>query len=180
MPEIILFATGLAAVMIIPIFVFHDGAKEAIQIEEAFLLSMFLMMGTLAVIGTVILATLIANIFQDRPWYKTLFNVISTGTAAGVGALLTHQIGGLNGAVVGGIAYIVLTALNLAFLFKFILKAGLALDLGMRAVIGGTALLLGMAMYSQPAYMPVVAIATLGTQMWFQSSPETKLAVIQI
>lgn len=181
MQEIILFATGIVAVQSLPVFMSHGDNREAIQIEEAFMISMFMLLSTLAMVSAISLAVLIYSTILQREWYKILFNLVNSGVAIAIATISAQAIGGLNGAVVGAILYTVLTAVGLAILFKF-LHSNFNLDLPFRSVMLGTAILLGIAMFSSPALMPLVAIATVGTQMWYQQtrSPKPILAVIPI
>lgn len=170
MQEIILYATGIAAVQLLPVYMSRNGTREAIQIEEAFLVSMFLLLNIFTLVSALVLSGLACGILLKREWYKTLFNSINSGVAAIIAMIAAKWVGGLNGAVVGGLMYAGLTAIGLSILFKLI-HIKFNLDLPFRSIMIGTALVLGIAMYSSPALMPLVAFVTIGTQMWYQRTP---------
>lgn len=178
MQEIILFATGIAAVQIIPVYVFHDEQSEALQIEEAFMISMFMLLNVFAMVAAVSLAIITNHTLNKKPWYKLLFNLINSGIAAAASITAAHTIGGLTGAAMGALIYTILTATGIFLLFK---KLGVqfTLDLPFRIVMLGTAIILGLAMYTNPAAMPIIAILTIGTQMWYQSTRRPILSLIQ-
>ena len=177
MQEMILFATGIAAVQILPVYVFHNDSREAIQIEEAFMISMFMLLGVAAMVSAVSLAILTYSTVLHREWYKILFNLVNSGIAVAIATVAAHSIGGLNGAAVGATIYTISTAVGLSVLFKF-LHAKFTLDIPFRSVMLGTAIILGLAMYSSPAAMPIVAIATVGTQMWYQQVRAPEMATV--
>ena len=173
MPEIILFVAGIVAVQIIPISFFHGDLLEQIQTEEAFMISMFMLLSTLSLVYAMGLATILSNLMLKRPWYKLVFNLINSTIAVILASVTAHFIGGLNGAAIGAILYTVLTATGVFLLFRY-MHTRLLLDIPFRTIILGTSLLLGLAMYTNLAIMPIIAMIAVGMQMWYQStkSPE--------
>lgn len=175
----ILFATGLTAIQVFPILM--PGAvneAEHLNLDETFLVPMILLMGPVLVAAAMGLSVLASHAVSRKVWYKMLFNMGQRMLAAGVSAWVGHLIGGVFGAVAGGMLFAVLTMLAVNGLISVLdhvpLSRRLLADVPLRVVLVSSALVLGVAMARTPSMFAPIAFACVGAQMWFQQAPFLK------
>lgn len=179
MQEIILFAAGIAAVKVLPVPFYHDELLEELQLEEVFMISMFMLLNVFATVSAIIIASIVRDTLFQKPWYKTLFNSVNSGLAAWVAALTAGSIGGLLGAVIGAGIFTLFTGLGLSILFK-VLHTKLRLDFPLRVTMLTTATILGVVMYNYPAILPIVASISIGIQMWYRQIRSVEPSTVSI
>lgn len=172
MPELILiFTVGLATLWVIPAVWFGHNNFEAIHLEEAFLIPMFMMLSSINIIFCIIMAQIITSLFLKRPWYKFLFNTAQLSLAAYIGSLFGTS---LTGAAIGALSFSVLTAFFVWSLFKFVLKTHWEDNIAFRFIVIGTSLLSGVFMASRIDLLPIASSIAIGSQLYYSHLYQTK------
>lgn len=183
MQEIMLFAVGLASLQILPVIAQDNREKEYLHFDEAFLIPMFIALSPIQVMLTMALAISVSSSLLGRAWYKTLFNTAQMSIAALLGGYLALSGTGLTGAVIGATVYAVLTASAVFVLFRYVLKVEWESNIPFRSVVLGTSLVLGIVMSTRLDLTPIVATATVGIQMGYQtliSRPQPVLSLSMV
>jgi diguanylate cyclase (GGDEF)-like protein/PAS domain S-box-containing protein len=75
-----------------PVVVYREGESEAFNMDEAFFVILALLVPPLVTLGTLVVATVAAQVARRRPLVKSAFNVGQVVTAAGLGIAASRGI----------------------------------------------------------------------------------------
>jgi diguanylate cyclase (GGDEF)-like protein/PAS domain S-box-containing protein len=113
-----------------PVVVYRGGESEALNMDEGFFVILALLMPPLLTLGTLALATVLAQAARRRPLVKSAFNAGQVLIAAGLGLAVSRSVAAPAGSLtVGQIAAVVL-GVGVYFVVNTLLVAAVEFSLG--------------------------------------------------
>jgi diguanylate cyclase (GGDEF)-like protein/PAS domain S-box-containing protein len=113
-----------------PVVVYRGGESEALNMDEGFLVILALLVPPLVTLGTLSLATVLAQAARRRPLVKSAFNAGQVLIAAGMGLAVSRSIAApSNSLTAGSIAAIMLGA-GVYFVINTFLVASVMVSMG--------------------------------------------------
>ncbi|HET7489323.1 MAG TPA: EAL domain-containing protein [Acidimicrobiales bacterium] len=178
----ILLCLAIAGLQVAPVSVTHEGQREALYLEEAFVVPMALYLGVGEGLAVLAVAVLVGQVWHRRGLLKGAFNVGALVMAAGAGLAVSRLLGASVGdlgnrsllaAAVGGLVYAVASMLMVAGIITTA-QRGRYLDTVLdgymvRIVIWAASLAVGM----------LLAVAIDG-RLWFLPLMAAPVALFQI
>jgi diguanylate cyclase (GGDEF)-like protein/PAS domain S-box-containing protein len=113
-----------------PVVVYRAGESEAFNMDEGFLVILALLVPPLLTLGTLALATILAQVVRRRPLIKSAFNVGQVVIAAGLGLAVSRSIAVPSGSLTAGQLAAMLAGVAVYVLVNTILIAGVVLPMG--------------------------------------------------
>ena len=114
-----------------PLVVFRGGESEAFHVDECFFVILALLVPPVLTLGTMALATIVAQAVRRRPLVKSAFNSGQVLTAAGLGLAVSRGLAAPSGSI--GLAQAAAIAAGVA-VFEIVntaLVTGLMASMGM-------------------------------------------------
>ena len=113
-----------------PVVVYRAGESEAFNMDEGFLVILALLVPPLLTLGTLALATILAQVVRRRPLIKSAFNVGQVVIAAGLGLAVSRSIAVPSGSLTAGQLAAMLAGVAVYVLVNTVLIAGVVLPMG--------------------------------------------------
>lgn len=113
-----------------PVVVYRGVESEAFNMDEGFFVILVLLVPPLLVLGTLALATVVAQAVRRRPVVKSAFNAGQVLIAAGLGLAVSRSIAGPVGSLTTGQIAAALLGVGVYFVVNSILVAGVEVSMG--------------------------------------------------
>jgi diguanylate cyclase (GGDEF)-like protein len=113
-----------------PVVVYRGVESEAFNMDEGFFVILALLVPPLLVLGTLALATVVAQAARRRPVVKSAFNAGQVLTAAGLGLAVSRSIAGPVGSLTAGQIAAVFLGVAVYFVVNSILVASVEVSMG--------------------------------------------------
>jgi diguanylate cyclase (GGDEF)-like protein/PAS domain S-box-containing protein len=129
---IIAAAMGILALgsWVWPVVVYRGGESEAFNMDEGFFVILALLVPPLLTLGTLALATILAQLARRRPLVKSAFNAGQVLLAAGLGLAVSRGIAAPAGALTAGQLAAMVAGVGAYVLVNTALIAGIVLPMG--------------------------------------------------
>ena len=113
-----------------PVVVYRGGESEAFNMDEGFFVILALLVPPLLTLGTMALATILAQAVRRRPIVKSAFNAGQALIAAGVGLAVSRSIDVPSDPLTAGQLAAMAAGVGAYFLVNTVLIAGIFLSQG--------------------------------------------------
>jgi diguanylate cyclase (GGDEF)-like protein len=113
-----------------PVVVYRGAESEAFNMDEGFFVILALLVPPLLVLGTLALATVVAQAARRRPVVKSAFNAGQVLIAAGLGLAVSRSIAGPIGPLTAGQVAAVFLGVGVYFVVNSILVASVVVSMG--------------------------------------------------
>src|SRR6266700_5595477 len=129
---IVAVAMGLLALgsWVWPVVVYRGGESEALHMDEGFFVILALLVPPLVTLGTIALATVLAQAVRRRPLLKSAFNVGQVLIAAGLGLAVSRGIATPSNSLTAGQIAAILLGVGVYFVINTCLVAGVVISMG--------------------------------------------------
>ncbi len=113
-----------------PVVVYRGGESEAFNMDEGFLVILALLVPPLITLGTLALATVMAQAARRRPLVKSAFNAGQVLTAAGLGLAVSRAIAPPSASLTGGQVAAMMLGVWVYCVVNTFLVAGVVVSMG--------------------------------------------------
>ena len=113
-----------------PVVVYRGGESEAFNMDEAFFVILALLVPPLVTLGTLALATIVAQAVRRRPAVKSAFNAGQVLIAAGLGLAVSRAIAVPSGSLAAGQVAAIAAGVGVYFVVNTLLVAGVVVSMG--------------------------------------------------
>ena len=113
-----------------PVVVYREGESEAFNMDEGFFVILALLVPPLLTLGTLALATVVAQAARRRPLVKSAFNTGQVLIAAGLGISASHGIVTPSGSLTAGQIAAVVVGVGVYCVVNTLLVAGVVVSMG--------------------------------------------------
>ena len=113
-----------------PVVVYRGGESEAFNMDEGFFVILALLVPPLLTLGTLALATILAQAVRRRPLVKSAFNAGQVLIAAGLGLAVSRAIAAPSNSLTTGQIAAVLLGVGVYFVVNTLLVAGVLVSMG--------------------------------------------------
>jgi len=113
-----------------PVVVYREGESEAFNMDEGFFVILALLVPPLVTLGTLALATVVAQAARRRPLVKSAFNTGQVLIAAGLGISASHGIVTPSGSLTAGQIAAVVVGVGVYCVVNTLLVAGVVVSMG--------------------------------------------------
>ena len=113
-----------------PVVVYRGGESAAFSMDEGFFVILALLVSPLLTLGTLALATILAQAVRRRPLVKSAFNAGQVLFAAGLGLAVSRSIDPPSGALTAGQVAAVAAGVGTYFIVNTVLVAGIVHSMG--------------------------------------------------
>jgi diguanylate cyclase (GGDEF)-like protein len=113
-----------------PVLVYRGVESEAFNMDEGFFVILALLVPPLLVLGTLALATVVAQAARRRPVVKSAFNAGQVLTAAGLGLAVSRGIAGPGSSLTAGQIVAVFFGVGVYFVVNSVLVASVEVSMG--------------------------------------------------
>ena len=160
-----------------PVVVYREGESEAFNMDEGFFVILALLVPPLVTLGTLGLATAMAQAIRRRPLVKSAFNTGQVLIAAGLGISVSRGIAAPSASLTAGQVAAVVLGVGVYHVVNTLLVAGVVISMGtywreliddlpVQVTLAGAAALVGVLLALAMAARPwVLALAVPGLIM---------------
>ncbi len=113
-----------------PVVVYRGGESEAFNMDEGFLVILALLVPPLVTLGTLALATAVAQAARRRPLVKSAFNAGQVVTAAGLGLAVSRGIAPPSASLTAGQVAAMMLGVGIYCVVNTLLVAGVVVSMG--------------------------------------------------
>ncbi len=113
-----------------PVVVYRGGESAAFSMDEGFFVILALLVSPLLTLGTLALATVLAQVVRRRPLVKSAFNAGQVLIAAGLGLVVSRGIAVPSGALTAGQVAATGAGVGTYFIVNTVLVAGIVRSMG--------------------------------------------------
>jgi diguanylate cyclase (GGDEF)-like protein/PAS domain S-box-containing protein len=113
-----------------PVVVYRGAESEAFNMDEGFFVILALLVPPLLVLGTLALATVVAQAARRRPLVKSAFNAGQVLIAAGLGLAVSRGVAGLDRSPTAGQVAAVFLGVAVYFVVNSVLVASVVVSMG--------------------------------------------------
>ena len=157
-----------------PVVVYRGGESEALNMDEGFFVILALLVPPLVTLGTLALATVLAQAVRRRPLAKSAFNVGQVLIAAGLGLAVSRGIAPPSNSLTAGQIAAVMLGAGVYFVINTFLVAGAVISMGtsweeftndlpIQVTLAGAGVLVGMVLaLAIQAHLWALALAIPG------------------
>jgi len=113
-----------------PVVVYRGGESEAFNMDEGFFVILALLVPPVVTLGTLALATVLAQAARRRPLVKSAFNAGQVLIAAGLGLAVSRSIAAPSASLAGGEVAAMVLGVGVYFIVNTALVAGVVMSMG--------------------------------------------------
>jgi diguanylate cyclase (GGDEF)-like protein len=113
-----------------PVVVYRGGESEALNMDEGFFVILALLVPPLVTLGTLALATTLAQVVRRRPFVKSAFNAGQVLIAAGIGLAVSRSIAAPSNSLTAGQIAAILLGAGVYFVINTFLVASVMVSMG--------------------------------------------------
>ncbi|MGH3068005.1 MAG: putative bifunctional diguanylate cyclase/phosphodiesterase [Streptosporangiaceae bacterium] len=149
-----------------PVVVYRGGESEALNMDEGFFVILALLVSPLLTLGTLALATILAQGARRRPLIKSAFNAGQVLIAAGLGLAASRTVAPASTSVTAGQAAAVILGVGVYFVVNLLLVSLVEISLGTTRKEITNDLLLQVTLAGAGALAGVIVALAVQADLW--------------